>query len=106
MSSLLASLLGGGRTQSTTYDSGGRTVAMEYVLPAAPKPSAAVLLLHGSDGAASSGKRFRLVMQGLAALGYAAVFPHYFDRTGDTTSGWGKGGRSPSADPSRNGRRP
>ena len=48
------------------------------------------ILLHGSDGVASSGKRFRLIMQGLAALGYAAVLPHYFDRTGDEDIGVGE----------------
>ncbi len=89
MRNLLAGLLGGARVQTTTYDSGGTAVTLEHLLPAGPGPHPAVILLHGSVGATDSGPRFRLIMQGLAALGYAALFPHYFDRTGDDDIGVG-----------------
>ena len=64
-----------------------------------------MILLHGSDGVASSGKRFRLIMQGLAALGYAAVLPHYFDRTGDEDIGVGEQRAQSVSRLSRSGRR-
>ena len=90
MSSLLAGLIGGNHVQRTTYESGGLPITMDYVLPSGSTPFPAVVLLHGSDGIASSGKRFRLIMQGLAALGYAAGLPHYFNRTGDEDIGVGE----------------
>ncbi len=89
MKNLFAALLGGTRLRTTSYRSGGTAIALETLLPPGPGPHPAVLLLHGSVGATASGPRFRLIMQGLAALGYAALFPHYFDRTGDDDIGAG-----------------
>ena len=85
----LANLLAGARPQRSTFDSGGREITLERSLPSGPGPHPAVLLLHGSDGLAASGPRFRLMMQALVGLGYAALLPHYFDQTGDDDIGAG-----------------
>ena len=79
----------GARPQTSTFRGGGRAITLERALPATGGPHPAVLLLHGSDGLAGSGPRFRLMMQALAGLGYAALLPHYFDRTGDDDLGVG-----------------
>jgi carboxymethylenebutenolidase len=89
MKNLFASVFGGSRLQTTAYLSGGKSVVLESLVPVGRGPHPAVLLLHGSVGATESGARFRLIMQGLAALGYAALFPHYFDCTDDDDIGVG-----------------
>jgi carboxymethylenebutenolidase len=82
-------LLGGAHPRTTSYDSAGIPIPLETLLPAGQGPHPAVILLHGSVGPTEAGPRFHLIMQGLAALGYAALFPHYFDRTGDDDIGPG-----------------
>jgi dienelactone hydrolase len=86
---LFASWLRGARIQQTQYQSGGRPIVLEYVLPSGTGSRPVVILLHGSNGAASSAPTMRLVMQGLAGMGYAALFPHYFNSTGDEDLGAG-----------------
>ena len=66
---------------------------MDEHIPAGSAPSAALLLLHGSGGAASYWMdRFR---PALARFGVAAFAPHYFDKTG---------GQLPTADSVLDGR--
>lgn len=64
---------------------------LEYVLPSGTAAKPAVILLHGSNGAASSATTMHLVMQGLAGMGYVALFPHYFNSTGHDDLGAGAG---------------
>ncbi|MBV9848548.1 MAG: dienelactone hydrolase family protein [Armatimonadetes bacterium] len=81
--------LGGVRNHTSTFGSGGRDITLERSLPAPRGTHPAVILLHGSDGLDAAGPRFRLMMQALAGLGYAALLPHYFARTGDADLGSG-----------------
>jgi carboxymethylenebutenolidase len=90
MKSALYDLLARTGIRRTMFISGGKQITLEYRLPAGPGPHAAVLLLHGSNGAASSAPSFHFIMQGLVNLGCAAFFPHYFERTGDGDLGDGE----------------
>jgi carboxymethylenebutenolidase len=65
------------------YRSGEATVALEWFAPAAPGRFPAVLLLHGSGGLdPGTAIVFRAAARDFAERGYAAMIPHYFDRTG------------------------
>jgi carboxymethylenebutenolidase len=65
-----------------TFESRGKTIAVERFEPPAPGRYPAVVLLHGSGGVTIGGSMFRDLARELAARGYLVVLPHYFDRTG------------------------
>jgi carboxymethylenebutenolidase len=62
------------------YSSGTATLAIDQFEPQTPTPHPALLILHGSGGAASYWTS--RVAPALLAAGVAAYAPHYFDKTG------------------------
>jgi carboxymethylenebutenolidase len=68
-------------SRGLSYESGGRTIAVERYDAAAGGRRPAVMLLHGSDG---PGPRYRMAAQLLAAAGYHVFLVHYLDRTGES----------------------
>lgn len=65
---------------SATYQSGSATIRVDQYEPADAKPHAALVLLHGSGGAAAYWlDRFAPLLN---QFGVAVYAPHYFDRTG------------------------
>jgi dipeptidyl aminopeptidase/acylaminoacyl peptidase len=83
MLKILTKWLAAARVQRSSYQSAGRTIRCDILLPRRRQsPVPAVILLHGSNGAADSETQFHLLMQGLARLGYATLFPRFFESTG------------------------
>jgi carboxymethylenebutenolidase len=67
---------------TTSYESQGKTIAVERFEPRAPGKYPAVLVIHGSGGTLIGGPLFRESARGLARRGYVAHVVHYFDVTG------------------------
>jgi carboxymethylenebutenolidase len=71
------------------FTSGGRRIRSEWFPASAGAPSAggavspALILLHGADGLAWNGDRYRLAAGLVAGSGYHVALLHYLDRTGD-----------------------
>lgn len=71
------------------FTSGGRRIRSEWFPAGAGAPSAggavspALILLHGADGLAWNGDRYRLAAGLVAGSGYHVALLHYLDRTGD-----------------------
>jgi len=65
-----------------SYESQGKTIAVEKFEPKAPGRYPAVLVLHGAGGLAIGGPEFREFARELARRGYVAHLVHYFDQTG------------------------
>lgn len=57
----------------------GTPVPVKYFLPKANCKSPAVILLHGSDGGTKYDREYAEVGKGLAAQGYAAFIPYYYE---------------------------
>jgi carboxymethylenebutenolidase len=74
------------------FTSGGRPIRAEW-FPAGAGPQGearpALLLLHGADGLAFGGDRYRLAAGLVAASGYHVGLLHYLDRTGDRRVDYG-----------------
>jgi carboxymethylenebutenolidase len=66
----------------STYQSQGKTIAVERFEPKAPGKYPAVVVLHGSGGMLVGGPAFRTLARELARRGYVAHVVHYFDLTG------------------------
>jgi carboxymethylenebutenolidase len=77
------------------FTSGGRRVRAEWfpaaagALSPAASASPALLLLHGADGLAYGGDRYRLAAGIVAGSGYHVGLVHYLDRTGDRRVDYG-----------------
>lgn len=67
-----------------TFESRGKTIAVECFEPSAPGKHPVAVVLHGSAGLTVGALMFRDQARDLAAHGYLVVLPHYFDRTGTT----------------------
>jgi dienelactone hydrolase len=79
------------------YRSGEASVAMEWFAPADRGRYPAVVLLHGSGGLEpGTAAVFRAVARDFAERGYAAMIPHYFERTGHSTGEPFRPGEIPS----------
>ena len=76
------------------FTSGGHRIRAEW-FPAgsgaspAANPVPALLLLHGADGLAYGGDRYRLAAGIVAGSGYHVGLLHYLDRTGDRRVDYG-----------------
>jgi dienelactone hydrolase len=68
-----------------TFTAGRRTIAIERFEPSNPGPHPALLVLHGADGLPGRGLPYRELAARVAAHGYAAFLPHYFDATDGQT---------------------
>ncbi len=64
-----------------TFAAGNRTIHMERFQPPRPGPHPALLVLHGADGLPGRGLPYRELASRLAANGYVAFLPHYFEAT-------------------------
>ena len=77
------------------FTSGGRRIRAEWFSAGAGAERQdgslrpALLLLHGADGLAWNGDRYRLAAGLVAASGYHVGLPHYLDRTGDRRANYG-----------------
>ena len=77
------------------FTSGGRRIRAEWFpagaggAPRAGNASPALLLLHGADGLAYGGDRYRLAAGIVAGSGYHVGLVHYLDRTGDRRVDYG-----------------
>jgi dienelactone hydrolase len=70
-----------------TFDSGGRPISTEVYLPAGAGPHPAVVIAYGTEGMNEPfGSAIQSFARDLAASGYVALIPHYFNRT-DTPAG-------------------
>ncbi len=67
---------------TASYESQGKTIAVDRFEPDGPGRHPAVLLIHGAGGL-KGGVVFREYALLLARRGYVAHVVHYFDRTGD-----------------------
>jgi carboxymethylenebutenolidase len=65
-----------------SYESQGKTIAIERFEPKGSGKYPAVLVLHGSGGMAIGGPWFRDSARALARRGYVAHVVHYFDLSG------------------------
>lgn len=68
-----------------TFTAGGRTISIERFEPSNSVPHPALLVLHGADGLPGRGLPYRELAARVAAHGYAAFLPHYFDATDGQT---------------------
>lgn len=73
------------RQSDGTFLSGGKTIRCEIFVAPDVKKAPAVLILHGGAGMTQRADDFRRYARDLAARGYVAFLPHYFDATGSTT---------------------
>jgi carboxymethylenebutenolidase len=77
------------------FTSGGHRIRAEWfpagagVAPRNGATSPALLLLHGADGLAYGGDRYRLAAGIVAGSGYHVGLVHYLDRTGDRRVDYG-----------------
>ena len=76
------------------FTSGGRRIRAEWFPAGAGAPrdggaGPALLLLHGADGLAYGGDRYRLAAGIVAGSGYHVGLVHYLDRTGDRRVDYG-----------------
>lgn len=81
----LYSLMAGTSPAQTpaTFDSGGKTVAVEVFTPTTPGKHPAIVIVYGSEGMNHPfGGDIRTFAGALAAQGYVALIPDYFARTG------------------------
>ena len=67
---------------TTSFESQGKTIAVERFEPKAKGKYPAVIVLHGSGGMILGGPLFRDLSRRLARRGYVAHVIHYFDLTG------------------------
>lgn len=65
-----------------SFESQGKTIAIERYEPKAPGRYPAVLVVHGAGGMTIGGPWFRESARMLARQGYVAHVVHYFDLTG------------------------
>ncbi|MDB5559736.1 MAG: dienelactone hydrolase [Enterovirga sp.] len=82
----------GGSETMSSFESGGRRIATEWFpagAPAGESARPALLLLHGADGLAYNGDRYRLAAGLVAASGYHVALVHYLDRTSDRRVDYG-----------------
>lgn len=64
---------------------GRQTIHIERFEPLRPGPHPAVLVLHGADGLPGRGLPYRELASRIAAHGYLAFLPHYFEATDGNT---------------------
>jgi dienelactone hydrolase len=76
----------GPRSQTLHYESSGRSVAVDIVIPDQPGPHPAVLLLHGRGGLSLYGAAFGQQAVALALQGFTVLTPHYFDASASPDS--------------------
>lgn len=69
-----------------SYESQGKTIAVERFEPKAAGKYPVVLVIHGAGGMTIGGPWFRESARGLARRGYVAHVVHYFDLTGTTVA--------------------
>ena len=83
----------GGSASMQEFISGGRAVRAEWFpaggAAAREEARPALLLLHGADGLAWNGDRYRLAAGLVAASGFHVALVHYLDRTGDRRANYG-----------------
>jgi carboxymethylenebutenolidase len=85
-----------GSDSMAEFTSGGRRIRAEWFpagagaegQDASSRP--ALLLLHGADGLAWNGDRYRLAAGLVAGFGYHVALLHYLDRTGDRRANYGR----------------
>lgn len=65
-----------------SFESQGKTIAIERYEPKGPGKYPAVLVVHGAGGMTVGGPWFRDAARALARRGYVAHLVHYFDLTG------------------------
>jgi carboxymethylenebutenolidase len=65
-----------------SFESQGKTIAVEKFEPKASGRHPAILVLHGAGGMEIGGPEFREFARELARRGYVAHVVHYFDQTG------------------------
>jgi carboxymethylenebutenolidase len=65
-----------------SFESQGKTIAIERFEPKGPGKYPAVLVVHGAGGMTIGGPLFREASRRLARQGYVAHVVHYFDLTG------------------------
>jgi carboxymethylenebutenolidase len=70
------------RESKTSYQSQGKTIAVERFEPQSEGKHPGVLVLHGSGGMWVGGSMFRDCARDLAGRGYVVHIVHYFDQTG------------------------
>lgn len=64
-----------------TFSAGNQIIHVEHFQPSSTCPHSTVLVLHGADGLPGRGLPYRELATRLAAHGYLALLPHYFDAT-------------------------
>ena len=70
------------RESKTSFESGGKKIALEIYSPEAGANGAGVLVLHGAGGMFMDGPAIRRFARALAQNGFESFVVHYFDRTG------------------------
>jgi carboxymethylenebutenolidase len=66
----------------SSFESGGRKIAIEVYTPASTEKFAGILVLHGAGGMFMDGPAIRRFARALAENGFEAFVAHYFERTG------------------------
>jgi dienelactone hydrolase len=70
------------RESKTSFESGGKRVAIEIYTPETGANGAGVLVLHGAGGMFMDGPAIRRFARALARNGFESFVVHYFERTG------------------------
>jgi carboxymethylenebutenolidase len=71
------------RQSKGSFESQGKTIAVEKFEPKSEGRHPAILILHGAGGMDIGGPEFREFGRELARRGYVAHVVHYFDQTGN-----------------------
>lgn len=71
-----------GRESRTSFENGGRKIAVEIFKPVTPGRHPAILVFHGAGGMLLDGPAVHRFARALAENDFAAFVVHYFDRTG------------------------
>jgi dienelactone hydrolase len=72
----------------STFDSGGKSIAVETFQTAGTSVRPAVLMLHGADGL-NTNTQYRHGARNVASAGYQVHLVHYLDRTGERRASFG-----------------
>ncbi len=70
------------RESKTSFESGGKKIAVEIFAPKAGANAGGVLVLHGAGGMLMDGPAIHRFARALAQNGFESFVVHYFDRTG------------------------